>query len=154
VFNVSHSGDCGLLAFACDTRLGVDVERIRAMTHRDGIAARCFAPGELVWWQGLPEAQLETEFFSFWTCKEAFVKATGEGVSLGLESCVVNLAFKPPRLRSIPPSCGLAEEWRLAEIDAGLGYRAALCYRGMERQLRFADAAAFMTGTLNLSAGV
>ena len=40
VFNVSHSGEFGLIALAKDTALGVDVERIRAMAHRDGMAER------------------------------------------------------------------------------------------------------------------
>jgi len=152
VFNVSHSGDCGLIAIACDTSLGVDVERSRAMPHMDGMAERCFAPDELAWWQGLPPARQEQAFFAFWCCKEAFVKATGEGIGLGLESCAVDLSGQPPRLRSIPPRCGRAEDWRLAELDAGPGHRAALCYRGAERPLRVMDMAAgpFVTVALNI----
>jgi 4'-phosphopantetheinyl transferase len=150
VFNVSHSSDCGLLAFAWDTSLGVDGERCRAITHVDGIAERCFAPAELAWWRGLPEARREKAFFGLWTCKEAFVKATGEGITLGLESCIVALASQPPSLLSIPPQCGLAQDWRLAEIDAGTGYQAALCYRGKLRSLRFIKAAQFVTDSLNL----
>jgi 4'-phosphopantetheinyl transferase len=150
VFNVSHSGDCGLLAFAWDTSLGVDVERCRAIAHVDGIAERCFAPAELAWWRGLPDARREQSFFKLWTCKEAFVKATGEGITLGLESCIVALASQPPNLLSIPPHCGLAEDWRLAEIDAGEGHQAALCYRGKQRSLRVTDAARFVTDSLNI----
>jgi len=150
VFNVSHSGAYGLIAIACDTSLGVDVERSRAMVHMDGMAERCFAPGELHWWLDLPEALRGPAFFAFWCCKEAFVKATGEGISLGLEACAVDLSVKPPRLLSIPPRCGPVDAWRLAEIDVGEGHSAALCYRGAERQLRVADAAGFVTAALNL----
>ena len=141
VFNVSHSGDCGLIALALDTCLGVDVERVRSMGHMDGMAERCFAPAEMAYWQGLPEARREAAFFGYWCCKEAFVKATGEGIGLGLEACVVDLRARPPRLLSIPPGHGRPAEWRLAELDTGPGHLAALCWRGAERALRVAAAA-------------
>jgi 4'-phosphopantetheinyl transferase len=151
VFNVSHSGECGLIALGQDTALGVDVERRRPMAHMDGMAERCFAPAELDGWQGLPQARREEAFFGYWCCKEAFVKATGEGIGLGLEACAVDLSQSPPRLLSVPSGCGRAEEWVLAEIDAGPDYGAALCYRGEPRRVRVADFAPFMTGALNLS---
>lgn len=135
VFNVSHSGDRGLIALALDTALGVDVERVRAMAHREGMAERCFAPGELAWWRDLPEEHRQAAFFGFWCCKEAFVKATGEGITLGLQACVVDLSGAP-RLVSVPQGHGRPDIWRLAAIKAGSDHRAALCYRGPERRLR------------------
>lgn len=142
VFNVSHSGDCGLIALARDTALGVDVERHRPMPHMEGMAERCFADAELAWWRSLPEGRRQQAFFTFWSCKEAFVKATGEGIALGLDACVVDLSGQP-RLLSIPPSQGTVDEWRLAEIDVGGGYSAALCHNGAERTVLVANALAF-----------
>jgi len=138
VFNVSHSGDVGLIAFAKDTALGVDVERIRTMAYQDAMAERCFSAGELACWKGLPEAHRETAFFSFWSCKEAFVKASGEGIALGLNACVVDLSDRP-RMVSVPDRCGKAVDWRLTEIPAGDAHRAAVCHRGEPRSVQVAD---------------
>lgn len=149
VFNVSHSGDWGFIALSLDTALGVDVERRRAMAYRDGMAERCFADDELAWWRALPEDRQEQAFFALWCCKEAFVKATGEGIALGLEACVVDLSG-PPRLVSVPPCCGKAEEWRLAAVEAEDGYAAAVCYRGTERALRLGKGLASVNNLLKV----
>lgn len=138
VFNVSHSGDFGLIALALDTELGVDVERIRAMTYMDGMAERCFADCELAWWKALPEGQQQAAFYEFWSCKEAFVKATGEGITLGLDACVVDLSG-PPRLVAVPVNCGKAHDWRLAKVEVGAGHSAVVCHRGDPRLVRFGN---------------
>ncbi|MFM8332974.1 MAG: 4'-phosphopantetheinyl transferase family protein [Candidatus Methylumidiphilus sp.] len=140
VFNVSHSGNCGLIALARDTALGVDVERCRAMASRDSMAERCFAAAELAWWRGLPDDARERAFFRLWSCKEAFVKATGIGIALGLADCAVDLSG-PPRLAAVPAAWGPVEGWRLAEIDVGPGYAAAVCQLGAARRLCIIDGA-------------
>ena len=43
-FNVSHSGNLALLAFARGREVGVDVERMRHDLDIEGISARCFIP--------------------------------------------------------------------------------------------------------------
>jgi 4'-phosphopantetheinyl transferase len=148
VFNVSHSGECGLIALASDTALGVDVEKCRAMANLDGIAERCFSAGELAHWRALPPDHRQQAFFTLWSFKESFVKATGEGITLGLETCVVDLSGQP-RLVSIPDACGRPEDWRLAEIDAGAGYSASICYRGSERGITVVNEAALVNTLFN-----
>lgn len=126
-FNVSHAGDWILIALARDRAVGVDVETPRAMQDMDGIAERCFAPSELAYWRALPADARADAFYAFWTCKEAFVKAVGQGVFLGLEQCVVDLAPPAFKLVAAPAVCGPAETWRLYDLSADLGARAALC---------------------------
>ena len=138
VFNVSDSGDSALFALARDTALGVDVEVWRALTNIEGMAARCFSPEEQAYWHGLPEEARLAAFFAFWTCKEAFVKAVGAGLALGLERCVVDLASEP-RLTSVPDGCGQPEEWMLIGLDAGPGRSAAVCASGTIGRVRMGD---------------
>jgi 4'-phosphopantetheinyl transferase len=138
VFNVSHSGDWGVLAFSFNTALGVDVEQKRTIAHQEGMAERCFAKPELTWWRGLAGAEQSSAFFDFWCCKEAFVKATGEGIGLGLDACVVDLSGLP-KMSAVPLSCGVADEWRLHQFDIEADYHAAVCYRGNERELCIQD---------------
>jgi len=138
VFNVTHSGDCGLIACARDTALGVDVESHRPMKEVDGIAERCFSVTELAAWRKLPSSQKLEAFFALWSFKEAFAKATGEGITMGLQSCTVD-RYPQPRFLSVPSPYGQPEEWRLVAIDAGVGYSAGICYRDEERKIFLAD---------------
>ncbi len=64
--------------------LGADLERIEARLAEPPSAERFFAPAEraaLAALSGRPRLRL---FFDLWTQKEAYRKATGEGVSAGL----------------------------------------------------------------------
>jgi 4'-phosphopantetheinyl transferase len=81
-FNVSHSQNLALYAIACGREVGVDVEQIRPIRDLDRLAARFFSAREYAHLQTLElEARLEP-FFGYWTCKEAYVKACGVGLSL------------------------------------------------------------------------
>jgi len=143
VFNVSHSGDVGLIALARETALGVDVEKQRDMADLEGMAGRCFSSCEMAQWRALPQECRVQAFFNLWSFKEAFVKATGRGLALGLASCQVE-NYPYPRLIAVPQGFGAPEHWNLVGINAGNGYTAGLCYYGAERQLRIGDAAAFV----------
>jgi 4'-phosphopantetheinyl transferase len=97
-FNLSHTEDFAALAVCRmpDLALGIDVERIRPI-ERD-IARRFFSPAEVVALEALPdEARMET-FYRIWTRKEAFVKATGDGLGFPLDAFDVSLAADAPAL--------------------------------------------------------
>ncbi len=78
-FNVSHSRSHGLLAFAPEGQLGIDVEDWDPHRRIDGAARRILSETEQRTLHGLPEAARRRLFFRLWTCKEALIKATGEG---------------------------------------------------------------------------
>lgn len=83
-FSVSHSGKHGLIAFASEGRLGVDVEERVARHDPEGEIRTIFAPGEraeLALAGGDRKLRL---FFALWTMKEALVKALGTGLSLNM----------------------------------------------------------------------
>ncbi len=56
--------------------------------------------------------------YRFWTRKEALVKATGRGIALGLNLCVVNPENQAELLR-VPADCGSASTWRVLDIALG-----------------------------------
>lgn len=138
VFNLSDSGAQVLLAIARDRALGVDVECHRPVVALERLAARCLAPSEWAHWEAQPEsARLET-FFRYWTAKEAFVKAVGRGLSLGLQRCAVDLGGNA-RMSAVPAECGLPGEWSLQPLDLNHGgISAALCARGTIGRVRLA----------------
>jgi len=85
-FNTSHSGDYVALGFTRAGAVGVDIEQIRGeMSRHEAIARRYFAPGEQRQLASRPESERATAFFHLWTCKEAFVKARGDGLFSGLD---------------------------------------------------------------------
>ncbi|MFO8039812.1 MAG: 4'-phosphopantetheinyl transferase superfamily protein [Sodalinema sp.] len=79
LFNLSHSGDWALLAFGRDRPLGIDVEAHRSVSVMS-LARRFFQPSELARLEALPPTEQERLFFEYWTAKEAYLKATGEGL--------------------------------------------------------------------------
>jgi len=124
-FNLSHSADKLMIAVGWNCRLGVDIEICKQRINLSGLVDKCFAEEEAAYWTKLPEAQKNREFYRFWTRKEAFVKATGHGIALGLNHCVVNPA-NPTEFLRVPAKCGKASEWNLLDIDLGEGICSAL----------------------------
>ena len=81
-FNVTHSGEHGLLAFGSSGRIGIDVEERRSYRHIDLISESVFGPNERSELNSLRGQQKIEMFFNLWTVKESLVKALGVGMSL------------------------------------------------------------------------
>jgi 4'-phosphopantetheinyl transferase len=125
-FNVSHSGQRALLCFARDREVGVDIELRRALTDLLALARTAFSPAEYAALCRLPEAAHPDAFFACWSRKEAFIKATGEGVAQ-LAAFDVNLApGEPARLLRIDGEPPGASRWSIHDLPAIPGYAAAL----------------------------
>lgn len=130
-FNVSHAGELALYAVSLHREVGVDVERIRFDLAYEEIADQFFSPQESSELRALPVERQPEAFFRCWTCKEAFVKAKGGGLSLPLNQFDVSLApGKPGSLLSIRDDSKEASHWALQELDVGVGYVAALAVEG------------------------
>jgi 4'-phosphopantetheinyl transferase len=135
-FNVSHSGGLALFAFARDRELGVDVERERFIAEGDSIAARYFSPGEVAALGRLPVSERSRAFFRCWTRKEAFIKATGDGLSRPLDTFDVSLAPEEParllRLEGEPEEVG---RWWIEGLEPGEAFAGALAVAGRPLRL-------------------
>jgi len=115
-FNVSHSANQLVMAFAENCQLGVDLECYRSRSNFTGLVGKCFAAEEAAYWHCLPESEQQRAFYQFWTAKEALVKATGRGIALGLQHCVLS-TDEPRHFLSVPAECGAASAWRLHALD-------------------------------------
>jgi 4'-phosphopantetheinyl transferase len=89
-FNLSHSGNFAALAVTTLGEIGIDIETIRPRNYL-AIAERYYHSDELQQLLATPEAEREPLFFKLWTLKEAFFKATGGGISSGLDKAVFSL---------------------------------------------------------------
>ncbi len=132
-FNLSHSEDVAVFAFGWNRNIGVDVERIRPGVGHEDIAHYHFSAGEVRSLASLPPENRVEGFFFCWTRKEAYIKASGRGLQIPLDSFDVNLEPGTPAcfLRGVDPS------WRIIGFEADQQYPAALVYDGLPADLRF-----------------
>src|ERR1700730_3140387 len=79
-FNLAHSRGAGLIGVTCAAPIGVDIERMGSFARLSALIPTCFAPEEQAELASLPERIQPQAFYAGWTRKEAFVKATGEGL--------------------------------------------------------------------------
>lgn len=134
-FNVSHSHDLALFAFASGREVGVDIEQIRADFAGMEVAERFFSPAEVTALKALPPEARVRSFFDCWTRKEAYIKARGEGLSHPLHRFTVSLGSGALISLSTEDEQG-AQRWSLMELFPAEGYCAALAVEGGPPSLR------------------
>lgn len=125
-FNLSHSGDWVVAAFARSFAVGIDVEALSAKSASDKLIEYVLSDRESVVLRGLPKPRQTAAFFKGWTSKEAFVKGIGVGLSAGLKSIEVSVdPDQPARLMSAPPE-HRPDLWQLQTLEIADGYAATL----------------------------
>jgi 4'-phosphopantetheinyl transferase len=116
-FNLAHSEDLVLIAVTRLGPIGVDVESVRPMADADELVARFFSVRENARFETLPANQKDAAFFNLWTRKEAWLKATGEGIGHLLNRVEVTfLPGEPAQLLALPEKPGLSRDWILREL--------------------------------------
>jgi 4'-phosphopantetheinyl transferase len=136
-FNLSHTDGAAVLAFARDCALGVDVECIRPMENLMQLARRFFNPLEAAQLSALPESTRARSFFLCWTRKEAYIKATGNGLSTPLSAfCVTLQADEPAHFVDLGrDTCVRPSEWMLHNLEISDAHAGAIAYCGEPRAL-------------------
>ncbi|MGC9506240.1 4'-phosphopantetheinyl transferase family protein [Baaleninema sp.] len=128
-FNLSHSQDLALIAITWNRALGVDLEYKRTIDST-ALAQRFFSPREVAALNQIAEPQRNATFFDYWTCKEAYLKATGEGIA-GLSGVEVSLTPEPRLFVQSP------QTWTLQPLLVRSDYAAALVVEGEPVEVRW-----------------
>lgn len=129
-FNVSHSDDVAVYAFALGREVGIDVETVRAIRDADHIAARFFSRRENEVYRVLDPRDKPLGFFNCWTRKEAFIKALGDGLYHPLDRFDVSLApGEPAGILRVEGTPGDACGWALHSFLPGPGLIGAIVVR-------------------------
>lgn len=131
-FNVSHSEELAVLAVSWDQEVGVDVETIRPIMHLDQMARRCLGPREIQAYHAAEGADRSELFLRYWTHKEAYLKATGMGLQIPLESVEFDVGGKGPKRVLCHPD-GVDERFtdtHVIDFCPGPGYCGALAVCG------------------------
>ncbi len=135
-FNVAHSGQRVVFALARERMLGIDIELVRPMPNLEEIAMQFFSVPEYEDLLQVPEQERVSAFFRCWTRKEAYVKATGDGLQAKLDQFQVSLKpEEPARFVSIDADLTHAGQWSLFDWSPEKGYAGAVAVYGTGWQL-------------------
>ena len=120
-FNVSHVGDKTLLAIA-DSAVGIDIERIDRPPEQLAGLLHYFTATERDALGVLNSATRGRLIIQCWTRKEAFAKAIGRGLRVGLDTFAV--------FTNNPAAAELSgtqtQGWQVIDLEAPPGYAAAV----------------------------
>lgn len=146
-FNVSHSHGLALYAISRARDVGVDVEQVRPGIEAD--VARCFfSPRAIQFLEALPPGARRRAFFRGWTRMEAYSKARGEGLGLGLE--IFEIFLGPSQRGRLHTPDDPVEDWGwwLHDLSPRRGYVAALAARGRKCRLKYWKWQAHLVGNM------
>lgn len=137
-FNLSHTHGLVACGVAWNRPIGVDVENI----HRGGdgaglmsVAARYFSPQELAELQSRPCQEQPARFIDYWTLKEAYLKARGVGLSLGLDKFSMQIgAGQPVSISFAPGFNDDPRQWQFAQFRPTAEHAAAVAVQAPRRQ--------------------
>jgi 4'-phosphopantetheinyl transferase len=113
--SISHSSDIVACAVMDAGEVGIDIEFPGRARNISGIAERYFSAGEAEWL----ETQAPDRFYMLWVLKEAWLKATGTGISGGLDQ--LRCTVTPPRIEPLQDSASFAALRLYAFGDGFLG---------------------------------
>jgi len=131
-FNLSHSNGLALLATSWGRAVGIDLEYQGKELDFLGIADRFFTPQELAQIRSQPEAATQrSAFFRGWARKEAFLKARGDGLWVGLDQFEVAIdPAAPSRVVWTAWDPDEAGRWSMIDLDVAPGFASALVVEG------------------------
>lgn len=95
--NLSHTKGMVACVISLDRTCGVDVECRRSMKDMYGVADVVFSSAEVAYLNTKTEAEWPEDFFTFWTLKEAYIKAIGQGLSAPLKKITFDIEASPIR---------------------------------------------------------
>lgn len=151
MFNIAHAEDVVVAAFSRTHPVGIDVESQDREADMEGLIQRVFTEPERQRWWALPPARRSEFFFRVWTCKEAFLKATGHGLQRAPHT--VECTFDAGTVTGLddaaehsPPSPhASAARWALRSFSAAQGMAGAVVRKHrLPAPLPCADASRFV----------
>ncbi len=126
-FNISHSNGIILVALSRAGAIGIDIEAINPHTSIDLVSRRAFSQCETEALQTLPQALQRQHFFQLWTCKEAVVKCSGDGIHSGMNQFSVLFSnVDEARISEATGPQAKTSSYSLALLNLGPTHKGAL----------------------------
>ena len=126
-FNLSHSKEMAAFAFSRDGHIGIDIEYLDPLRKIEKLSHYICSPLELSDFSSLNRGDDKLQaFYTLWTRKEAFIKALGSGLSMGLSA--IHIGFKP-KSSQIFYKNELKPNWMIKDIPSQLtNYKIAVAH--------------------------
>jgi 4'-phosphopantetheinyl transferase len=137
--NLAHTRGMSLVAVSSDGPVGVDVERVRALTDAQLRPEVLLSTWERARWSQAPAGRRRTDLITYWACKEAVLKASGTGLTGDLTAVQIAPGDRvegPVPIHALPDSPACSRRWTLRLVNLGPGYRSAVAVVGGGEQLR------------------
>lgn len=131
-FNISHTGDLAMLAVGKGYPMGVDIEKYSARPY-EGIAKNLFSEQEFMGFKKAPPSMKAALFFHVWAQKEAFIKASGLGLSYPTKEFHVPTTIPTKQLVDDPLH---NMTWQLRSFMPEVACSGALCHHPTVREIR------------------
>jgi 4'-phosphopantetheinyl transferase len=128
-FNLSHSGNIALYCVTRGRKVGIDIEHVQPIPEADQLVERFFCAKEKAVFCNLSADEFPEAFFQYWTRKEAFIKARGEGLTFPLDRFDVSMVSDTTELRFVEDS-GKVSCWSFYELSPEYDYVATLVVEG------------------------
>ena len=122
-FNSSHSKNMVICAVG-EKSVGCDIEQISKAPEK--VANRFFCESEIKYLNKISEEQRKQEFYRLWTMKESYIKMTGEGMRLPLDSFEVDFEEGIHIYRGGKKQDCFVKEYRLCK-EGQLPYYISVC---------------------------
>ena len=115
-FNLAHSANLVVFAIAREGLLGVDVESMDRSTTGIPLARRFFAVQEVNQMLAMPSEMQRESFLQFWTLKEAYIKAIGDGLAMPLDQFFFDLTAAGPARLHVRNVAQAGSSWLFAQL--------------------------------------
>lgn len=140
-FNASSSAEKGAIAISDGIPLGFDIEKLNPehLLDFDLIVNNEFSSPEQKWYSRYEPCDRVGLFFRFWTCKEAYLKALGVGLSGQLDSFTIDLDGADPAIASTDLEPKGQSKHRLRQFYLDDDYIACLALSGGASRINLSD---------------
>jgi 4'-phosphopantetheinyl transferase len=131
-FSVAYSGTCVVVAVALGKAVGVDVEAVLQLppVEVERLAAGTLAPEERAGLDRSPRGRRARALMTWWTRKEAVLKAIGDGLTVPPEELVVTPPSAPPRVLRWAGRSDVVDRLSLHALHPPPGHVATLAVLG------------------------
>ena len=127
-FNLSHTDGMVAMAVSQDAYVGFDIESLLRKAPEPDFASRFFTSPEHQDILSRPTHQQNQRLLEFWTLKEAYIKAEGLGISLGLDTFYFQLDQAIPNIHYLPGAKAPSHPWQFLQTKIEPNHLTALAW--------------------------
>lgn len=146
-FNLSHSKGITVIGVSQRDEIGVDVEGLQSAERMVPIFDRFASESEKLAFGGLHPKDHGRWMTAWWVSKEAYIKAVGRGLSLGLSCFSVDVrSCSAWGFAEMPAEFGEGRDYQLRLLDLGLEFFGAVAVRRDDLVIRGYSGESFVSG--------